>query len=208
MRSRYDDPTSTFAATPLPRFGGATMTFFSRLMRLFWMFVWLFLASWTPPQLRRWRNFLLRCFGAKLHPTAMVHSKAVVWWPAHLTMERYTSIGPGAICYNVDRITICEFASVSQRAHLCTGSHDIQDSEFPLVTRPITIEADAWVAAEAFVGPGVVVGEGAVLGARGVAAKSLLPWTIYVGNPARPVGPRRREAAAAYALPEANEMGS
>lgn len=87
-----------------------------------------------------------------------------------------------------------------QLVHLCTGSHDIQDSAFPLVARPIEIKANAWVAAEAFVGPGVEVGEGAVLGARGVAAKSLLPWTVYVGNPARPVGQRRPEAGASHAL--------
>lgn len=115
-------------------------------------------------------------------------------------MERYSSIGPGVICYSVDAITVGEFASISQRAHLCTGSHDIQDSMFPLVTKPIVIKANAWVAAEAFIGPGVVVGEGAVLGARGVAAKSLKPWTVYVGNPAKPIGHRREEAAASYAL--------
>jgi putative colanic acid biosynthesis acetyltransferase WcaF len=34
------------------------------------------------------------------------------------------------------------------------------------------------------------VGEGAILGARGVALKSLKPWTIYLGNPAQPVRPR------------------
>ncbi|RYG85914.1 MAG: putative colanic acid biosynthesis acetyltransferase, partial [Alphaproteobacteria bacterium] len=42
--------------------------------------------------------------------------------------------------------------------------------------------------------------EGAVLGARGVAARSLKPWTIYVGNPAKPIRDRRPEAAAAHAL--------
>jgi putative colanic acid biosynthesis acetyltransferase WcaF len=171
-----------------------------RLKRLVWMIVWRLLASWTPPPMRRWRNFLLRSFGARLHATAMVHSKAIVWWPGHLVMECHSSIGPGVICYNVDMITIGQYASVSQRAHLCTGSHDVQDSAFPLVTRPVVIEEDAWVAAEAFVGPGVVVGKGAVLGARAVTAKSLEPWTIYVGNPARPVGSRRQEAAASNAL--------
>lgn len=200
MLSRYDDPAFKHATTPLPRFGGPTFALRFRLKRLVWMAVWRLLASWTPPPLRRWRNFLLALFGADIHPSATVHAKAIVWWPGHLVMERYASMGPGVICYNVDKITICEFASVSQRAHLCTGSHDIQDSGFRLVSRPITIKGNAWVAAEAFVGPGVVIGEGAVLGARGVAAKSLEPWTVYVGNPAKAVGHRRSEAAASYAL--------
>ena len=58
------------------------------------------------------------------------------------------------------------------------------------MTRPITIGEQAWVAAEAFVGPGVNVGCGAVLGARGVAVRNLEGWTVYAGNPARPVGKR------------------
>lgn len=200
MFSRYDDPTFRHSETPLPRFGGPTFALRFRVKRLLWMIVWRLFAAWTPPPFRRWRNFLLRLFGANIHATATVHAKAVIWWPEHLAMERYSSIGPGVICYSVDAITVGEFASISQRAHLCTGSHDIQDSMFPLVTKPIVIKANAWVAAEAFIGPGVVVGEGAVLGARGVAAKSLKPWTVYVGNPAKPIGHRREEAAASYAL--------
>ena len=48
----------------------------------------------------------------------------------------------------------------------------------------------SWVAAEAFVGPGVTMGEGAVLGARAVAFSDLAPWTVYVGNPAKPIKTR------------------
>lgn len=200
MRSRYEDSSFNGTMTTLPRFGGPTFALQFRLQRLAWMVTWLLLASWTPPPFRRWRNFLLRSFGARIHPTATIHAKAIVWWPGHLVMERYASMGPGVICYDVAPITIAEFASVSQRAHLCTGSHDVQDPEFPLISRPIVICANAWVAAEAFVGPGVTVGEGAILGARGVAARSLKPWTIYVGNPVKPVGQRQPEAGASYAL--------
>lgn len=200
MRSRYNDPSFDVAKTPLPRFGGPTYALRFRLLRLLWMVTWRLLAAWTPPPLRRWRNALLRLFGARIDETATVHAKARIWWPAHLVMEAYASMGPGVICYNVAPITIRTFASVSQRAHLCTGTHDVQDSAFALISRPIVIDANAWVAAEAFVGPGVVVGEGAVLGARGVAARSLNPWTIYVGNPAKPVRARRREADAVHAL--------
>lgn len=111
-------------------------------------------------------------------------------------MGRHASMGPGVICYNVAEITIEDFAIVSQRSHLCTGTHDVNDPGFPLKSRPIAIESNAWIAAEAFVGPGVVVGEGAVLGARGVAFGKLDPWTIYVGNPAKAVKNRNRDAAA------------
>jgi len=79
---------------------------------------------------------------------------------------------------------------VSQRAYLCTASHDIRDPNFSLILGAITIEKGAWVAAEAFVGPGVTVGKRAVVGARAVVTHDVQAEMIVVGNPARVVGHR------------------
>jgi putative colanic acid biosynthesis acetyltransferase WcaF len=60
-----------------------------------------------------------------------------------------------------------------------------------VLLRPaIRIGSDCWIAAEAFVGPAVTIGDGAILGARGVTFSDLEPWTIYVGNPAKPIRKR------------------
>ncbi len=82
-------------------------------------------------------------------------------------------------------VALGAYALVSQGAHLCAGTHDIDDPHFQLRTAPITIGPKAWVAAGAFVGPGVMIGEGAVLGARAVAFTDLAPWMVYIGNPMR-----------------------
>lgn len=194
MKSRYEDIGFDNAGVASPLLGGPTFAFRFRLMRFAWMVTWRCLAAWTPAPFRSWRNLLLRLFGAKLDPTAVVYGSTVVWWPAHLTMGRHATMGPGVICYNVAPVTFEAFATVSQRAHLCTGTHDIQRAAFPLVSRPILLRRNCWIAAEAFVGPGTEVGEGAVLGARGVTVKPLEPWTVYAGNPARAVGVRDRRA--------------
>lgn len=88
-------------------------------------------------------------------------------------------------CYSVNKIHIGKRATVSQGAHLCSASHDIEDQDFQMVSAPIQIDDDAWIAAEAFIGPGVTVGKGAVVGARAVVFKDVKPWTVVVGNPAR-----------------------
>jgi putative colanic acid biosynthesis acetyltransferase WcaF len=191
VRSRYVDEASPVATRPTPLLGGPTFTLRDRLMRLAWTAAWTMLASWTPPQLQPLRRFLLVLFGADIHPTAMVRGTAKIWWPGNLRMGAHASLGPGAICYNVAPVTIADLAVVSQRAHLCTGSHDIDDPDFPLISRPIHIGAKAWVAAEAFVGPGVTIGDGAVLGARGVAVRDLAAGMVHAGNPARPGRARR-----------------
>ena len=61
----------------------------------------------------------------------------------------------------------------------------------PLVTAPIVIEDQAWVAADAFVGMGVRIGQGAVVGARAAVFKDVKPWTVVGGNPAKYIKMRK-----------------
>ncbi|MET3925011.1 putative colanic acid biosynthesis acetyltransferase [Devosia sp. 2618] len=168
-----------------PREGGASFPLRHRAFRALWNVTWALLASWTPPPLHGWRRFLLRLFGAKLAPTARVYGGARVWYPPNLEMGAHSVLAARANCYCMDRVSIGAYAVVSQGAQLCGGTHLIDDAHFQLITKPIVIGANAWIAAEAFVGPGVVVGEGAVLGARGVAFSDLEAWGVYAGNPAK-----------------------
>ncbi|HUI20581.1 MAG TPA: putative colanic acid biosynthesis acetyltransferase [Methylocella sp.] len=165
--------------------GGPTYSLKNRAFRGFWSLTWFFLAAWTPAPANRWRLFLLSLFGAKIAPEAFVYGSARVWYPPHFEAGRYARISPSVTVYCVAKITVADYAIVSQGSTLCTAGHDIQDPHFQTVAQPITIGPQAWVAAEAFVGPGVTVGEGAVLGARGCTFRDLEPWTVYAGNPAR-----------------------
>lgn len=167
-----------------PLEGGASFSLRHRALRALWGVTWLLLAAWTPPPLHRWRAWLLRCFGAAVHPTARIYGRARIWYPPNLVIHEHAVVGPGANIYCMDLITIGEKAVVSQGAQLCGGTHDISDPDFQLITRPIVIGARSWVAADAFVGPGVAVGEGAVIGARAVLFKDAEPWCVYAGNPA------------------------
>lgn len=176
------------------RSGAASFRLSNRLYRMSWGMVWICLAAWTPPQLRAWRRLLLRAFGARVASTANVYPSARIWSPRNLVMEEYACIGPRANIYSMALIRIGAYALVSQGAHLCAGTHDIDDPAFQLKTRPIVIGPRAWIAAEAFVGPGVTVEQGAVLGARGCAFRNLSAWTVYSGNPAKVLRQRRETA--------------
>lgn len=105
-------------------------------------------------------------------------------------MDDYACIADGVDCYNAAPIHIGVNATVSQRAYLCTASHDISDTHHRQIQRPINIGDRAWVCAEAYVGPGVTIGEGAVVGARGCAYKNVEPWTVVGGNPAKVIKKR------------------
>lgn len=178
--------------------GRPLLTARHRLARTLWSLTWTLLAAWTPAPLHRWRILLLRLFGAEVAWTASVYGSARIWYPRHLRIAPRGCLGRRAICYSMAPIAIGRDAVVSQGAHLCAGTHDVDDQGFALQVRPIVIGDHAWVAAEAFVGPGVTVGEGAVLGARGCAFHDLDPWTVYRGNPAAAVRTRRRTGAGSF----------
>nr|WP_279625429.1 hypothetical protein [Pusillimonas noertemannii] len=74
---------------------------------------------------------------------------------------------------------------ISQGAYLCAGTHDIEDPDFQLIVKPITVCDGAWIAAEAFIGPGVIVGKASVVGARAVLFRDTEASSVYIGNPAK-----------------------
>jgi putative colanic acid biosynthesis acetyltransferase WcaF len=102
----------------------------------------------------------------------------------------WSAIGEHALIYNLGFVEIGSYATVSQGAHLCAGTHDYTDPAMKLLKPPILIGDEAWICADAFVGPGITVGEGAVAGARAVVVKDVAPWQIVAGNPARVIGQR------------------
>lgn len=158
----------------------------NQIIRLLWAIVWGVFARPLPRSVGcGWKRSLLRLFGAKIAPTAVVYSSAKVYYPANLTMEAYSCLASDVDCYNVAPITIGANSTVSQGAYLCTASHDITNPLNPLITAPIVIADQAWVAAGAFVGMGVTIGQGAVVGARAAVFKSVEPWTVVGGNPAK-----------------------
>lgn len=179
-----------------PRTGGASFTLGLRVRRVLFAVCWALFAAWTPPPLRGWRRLILRAFGARMGKGANVYGSARIWYPGFLVMGEHATLGRRVNCYNQATVTLGAFAVVSQDATLCAGTHDYDDPEFQLVTRPITLGAHSWIAAEAFVGPGVRVGDHAVLGARGVAMKDLAAGTVHAGHPAMPIKPRKLGHAA------------
>lgn len=172
------------ARTTRPLEGGASFSLGNRLFRVVWMASWLVLARFTPPPLHGWRRLVLRLFGAKVARGARVHASVSIWHPGNLELGENALIGPGVRLYNQGHIRIGARTVISQRAHICASTHDVNDPHFQLQLRPIVIGDQCWVAAEAFVGPGVTMEDRSVLAARGVLFGNAAADGIYSGNPA------------------------
>lgn len=150
---------------------------------------WLFRLS--PRPCFGWRRFILRVFGATVGREVHIYSSATVYFPWQLKIGAWSSIGEGALIYNLGQVLIGERSTISHKAHLCAGTHDYRHPDLPLLKPPIQIGDQVWICADAFVGPGVVIGEGAVVGARAVVLSNIEPWAVVGGNPARVI--KRRE---------------
>jgi len=157
----------------------------NRIARAVWGIVWLVLFRTSPRPLHRWRNWLLRIFGAQLGTDVHVYPNVRIWAPWQLQIANRVGIADGVIIYNMAPISIGSNAVISQGSHLCGGTHDIDSRNFQLIAKPISIGDNAWVCAEAFIGPGVSIAEGCVIAARCVVSKTIdEPWTVWAGNPA------------------------
>lgn len=153
--------------------------------RALWDFLSPAFFAWTPRQLWGWRRFVLRVFGAQIGREVQVYPSAKITIPWNLSIGDQSAVGDGAILYALGPIRVGERVTISQRAHLCAGSHDYTDAAMRLTKPPISVGNDAWICADAFVGPGVAVGDRVIVAARGVVVKDVPEGTIVGGNPAR-----------------------
>ena len=105
--------------------------------------------------------------------------------PWQLELHQNSCLAAEVDCYNVNKVILKANTIVSQKAYLCTASHDINSRHFPLITAPIILEDQSWVGASAFIGMGVTVKQGAIVGATASVYKDVPAWTVVGGNPAK-----------------------
>lgn len=95
-----------------------------------------------------------------------------------------------------------------KRVTIMGGDHNISQVGTPMrfvktggKNVPIIIEKNAWIGCNVTILKGVRIGEGAVIGAGSVVIKSLPPYSVCVGNPAKPVKLRFTEKELETHLP-------
>ncbi|KAF7780795.1 hypothetical protein PMAN_a1891 [Pseudoalteromonas marina] len=162
----------------------------SALIVQLWWIIQASLFSMSPQFAYKWRNFLLRCFGARIGSNVVIRPSVKITYPWKLTIGDNSWVGDNAELYTLGEITIGKNAVVSQKSYLCTGSHDYQSEAFDIFAKPIVIEDEAWVATDVFIAPGITIGKGAVIGSRSSVYKDMPVGMICIGNPAKPVKPR------------------
>lgn len=132
------------------------------------------------------------------------------------SMVRETIIGDysyGGMNFTSIRCTIGKYCSISWNVSVGGANHDFRkvtthaflyNEKFGMIegnhamydrfSEECIIENDVWIGAGAQILRGVKVGNGAVVGAGAIVTKSVPPYSIVVGNPARIIRKRFDEA--------------
>jgi putative colanic acid biosynthesis acetyltransferase WcaF len=149
------------------------------------------LVRLSPRPFFSWRRGVLRLFGARVGAHVNVYPSTHLYMPWNVEIGDWSALGEDVLIYSLGRVKIGRNVTLSYRAHVCAGTHDLNDPALPLLKPPVCLEDGVWVGTEAFIGPGVTVARGAVVGARAVVVKNVEPLSVVAGNPARVVGKRK-----------------
>ena len=80
---------------------------------------------------------------------------------------------------------------IGYSVHIYVSNHKFFDITLPIskqghsVVKPVILKKGCWIGANVTILPGVVVGENSVVGANSVVTKSISPFTVVAGNPAK-----------------------
>ncbi len=137
-----------------------------------------------------------RVLGWQIAPEVVIFMGQYIQMLGVRSSGRKVSIGKGTVInwncmlYATGGLIIGEHVSIAAGAWLVTGTHDIDDPNFPDSYHPITIGDYASIGMRATILGGVTIGRGAVVMAGAVVSRDVPPYAVVGGVPAKIVRER------------------
>lgn len=124
------------------------------------------------------------------------HGAALCAFGGSINIARRVFLGPHVVVYGHGGVTIGEETLIAMHCCILSSEHAIPTRAEAIrhhadTLLPTNIGRDVWLGAGVKVLGGVNIGDGCVVGAGAVVTKSLQPYSIAVGVPARVVGSRK-----------------
>lgn len=109
----------------------------------------------------------------------------------NVVLNDYVHIGGIESVEIGDRVLIASKVFISDHSHGSYGYNGVHcdpaipPSNRPLQVLPVAIQEDVWIGESVSILPGVTIGRGSVIGANSVVTRSVPPYCIAAGVPAR-----------------------
>lgn len=134
-----------------------------------------------------------------------VEKNAVIEWPIFIEnpkgvfVEEFARIRHYCQIINAptEKVIVKKFSVIAAGCTIITNSHrsTVGIPQFLLVashvndkSADVIIEEDVWIGANVTILPGVTIGRGCVIGAGSIVTKSIPPYALVVGSPAKIIG--------------------
>lgn len=141
------------------------------------------------------RLFIFKLFLKKLGKNSFIDYKTYIRYPAKVSIGSRVGINRGCSLiagFNAKEaeIVIGDNVAVGPNVTLLAAGHDHSKLELPDTGARIMINNHCWIGGNSIILPGVELGEGCVIGAGSVVTKSIPPYSIAAGNPAKVISKR------------------
>jgi acetyltransferase-like isoleucine patch superfamily enzyme len=113
----------------------------------------------------------------------------------HISIGRNCSINPFCVLYGHGGLVLGDNVRIATHCVIVPAEHKYQDRELPITQQGVSkngvrIGSDVWLGAGTIVLDGCEIGDGCVIGAGSVVTRSLPPYSIAIGVPAKVIRQR------------------
>lgn len=136
------------------------------------------------------RNVWLRMFGINVPFSSSIHRGCRFFHVGKFKMGKHSVVNFGCYLDNRRGIEIGSNTAIAHGTKIYTLGHNIHSPQFETKGAPVKIGSDCFVFSNVLIMPGVVIGDGAVILPGSVVTKSVAPFTVVGGNPARFISAR------------------
>jgi galactoside O-acetyltransferase len=134
----------------------------------------------------------------------------------HIAIGDNSWLGPNSVIYGNGGVDIGADVLIASHCVINTVSHNFSETDIPMNyqgtnSAPVIIDDDVWIGTGAVILQGVRIGHGSIVGAGAVVTRSVPPFSIALGVPARVTGNRQKTHAgngAAYDISRKINRGS
>jgi len=130
--------------------------------------------------------------GCRIEAIPFYSPKIIITFGKNIEINDYVHIAGISSIKIGDNVLIASKVFISDVQHGCYSGNNVHDhpdvppGDRSLSSKDVIIDENVWIGESVSILAGVTIGKGSIIGANSVVSKSIPPYVIAVGSPAKP----------------------